>query len=97
MLLIATGGPVINLIGAKPLHAGSREGLNVQGAFLEVVADLRGAIGVIIAAVVIYFTGWWQADPIVSVIIAIFIIPRIWRLLKRELDVLLESTSGPMT
>jgi cobalt-zinc-cadmium efflux system protein len=92
MLAVATGGLIVNLIGAKLLHGGSGESLNVQGAFLEVISDLVGSLGVIIAGAIIYFTGWWQADPIVSVGIGLFILPRTWKLLKSALDVLLEAT-----
>jgi cobalt-zinc-cadmium efflux system protein len=92
MLVVATGGLVVNLVSAKLLHAGAGESLNVQGAFLEVISDLLGSLGVIVAAVVIHFTGWWQADPIVSVVIGLFILPRTWRLMKGGLDVLLEAT-----
>ncbi len=91
MLLVATGGLVVNLIGAKLLHAGAGESLNVQGAFLELSSDLLGSIGVILAALIISLTGWWQADPIISVVIGLFILPRTWRLLKGALDVLLEA------
>lgn len=94
MLVVAAGGLVVNLIGIKVLHAGAGESLNVQGAFLELVADLLGSVGVILAAVVIYFTGWWPADPIISVVIGLFILPRTWKLLRAALDVLLEATPG---
>ncbi len=79
---VACGGLVVNLIGIKLLHAGAGESLNIQGVFLDVVSDLLGSIGVILAAVVIYLTGWWQADPIISVVIGLFILPRTWTLLK---------------
>lgn len=92
MLAVACGGLVINLIGIKMLHAGAGESLNVQGAFLEVVSDLLGSLGVIVAAGIIFFTGWWPADPIVSVVIGVFILPRTWKLLNSALDVLLEAT-----
>lgn len=92
MLAVAAGGLVVNLIGVRLLHAGAGESLNVQGAFLEVISDLLGSLGVIVAAAVISFTGWWQADPIVSVVIGVFILPRTWKLLKSALDVLLEAT-----
>ncbi len=92
MLAVAVGGLVVNLIGARLLHAGAGESLNVRGAFLEVVADLLGSLGVILAAVIIHFTGWWPADPLISVVIGLFILPRTWRLLKSALDVLLEAT-----
>jgi cobalt-zinc-cadmium efflux system protein len=91
MLVVAIGGLVVNLIGAKLLHGASEESLNARGAFLEVLSDLMGSIGVIVAAIVIYFTGWWQVDPIVSVLIGLFILPRTWGLMKSALDVLLES------
>lgn len=92
MLLIATGGLAVNLVGAKLLHAQAGESLNVQGAFLEVLSDVLGSLGVIVAAVIIYFTGWWQADPLISVGIGLFILPRTWKLLKSAVDVLLEAT-----
>jgi cobalt-zinc-cadmium efflux system protein len=92
MLLVAIGGLVVNLIGAKVLHGASGDSLNVRGAFLEVLGDLLGSIGVIVAAGTIYLTGWWPADPLISVGIGLFILPRTWSLLKSALDVLLEAT-----
>lgn len=92
MLVVAVGGLIVNIIGAWLLMGGSRESLNVRGAFLEVVSDLLGSLGVIVAAIVIYFTGWWQIDPLISVGIGLFILPRTWTLLKSALDVLLEAT-----
>ena len=92
MLLVAIGGLIVNVIGAWLLMGGSSESLNIRGAFLEVISDLLGSLGVIIAAIVIYFTGWWQVDPLISVGIGLFILPRTWTLLKSALDVLLEAT-----
>jgi cobalt-zinc-cadmium efflux system protein len=91
MLAVAIGGLIVNLIGVQLLHAGSGESLNMRGAFLEVMADLLGSIGVIIAALVIQFTGFWQADPTISIVIGLFILPRTWGLLKSAVDVLLEA------
>ncbi|HTE85239.1 MAG TPA: cation diffusion facilitator family transporter [Dehalococcoidia bacterium] len=91
MLLVASVGVVINLIGVRLLHAGADQSLNVHGAFLEVLADLVGAVAVIVAGIVILLTGWRIADPIVSIGIALFILPRAWRLLSSVVDVLLEA------
>jgi cobalt-zinc-cadmium efflux system protein len=74
------------------LHAASSESLNVKGAFLEVLSDLLGSAAVIVAAVVIFLTGWTIADPIISALIGLFILPRTWGLLKNVIDVLLEAT-----
>jgi cobalt-zinc-cadmium efflux system protein len=92
MLFVAIGGLIVNVIGFKVLHGTAEDSLNLRGAFLEVVADLLGSAGAIVAALTIALTGWYQADPLVSVLIALFIVPRAWGLLRTGLDVLLEAT-----
>jgi cobalt-zinc-cadmium efflux system protein len=92
MLVVAVGGLVVNVIAFKTLHGAADENLNLRGAMLEVVADMLGSVGAIVAAVTIWLTGWTQADPLVSVLIALFIVPRAWSLLWAGLNVLLEST-----
>ncbi len=74
------------------LRAGQKESLNVHGAFLEVLSDMLGAGAVIVAAVVIIFTGWLEADAVASLLIGLLIIPRTLRLLRESFDVLLEAT-----
>ena len=64
----------------------------MRGAFLEVVSDLLGSVGVIVAAVIMWATGWWYADPVFSVVIGLFILPRTWGLMRQAVDVLLEAT-----
>ena len=81
MLLVAVGGLVVNLIGFKVLHGSAGESLNMRGALLEVVADLLGSVAAIVAALTIMLTGWYPIDPLVSVLIALFILPRAWGLL----------------
>ena len=92
MLVIAFGGLVVNIVGLRVLYAGAGQSLNLQGAFLEVLSDLIASLGVLVAAGIIYLTGWRQIDPIVSVMIGLFILPRTFRLLKSALDVLMEAT-----
>lgn len=92
MLAVATVGLGVNLYGIYNLRKGSGESLNVRGAFLEVVSDTLGSLGVIFAAVIMYFTGWYYADPIFSVLIGLFILPRTWSLLMEAINILLEGT-----
>jgi cobalt-zinc-cadmium efflux system protein len=92
MILIAVVGLGVNLAGMWILRSGAKESLNVQGAFLEVVSDALGSVGVIIAGIIMLATGWYYADPIFSVLIGVFILPRTWRLLKQAVNVLLEGT-----
>jgi cobalt-zinc-cadmium efflux system protein len=92
MLGVASGGLIVTLVGVTLLHSGARESLNVRGAFLEVLSDLLGAIGAIAAALIILLTGWVRADPLISGLIGLLILPRTWSLLRSTVDVLLEAT-----
>lgn len=92
MMVVAFLGLVVNLIGVSMLRQGAEQNLNVQGAFYEVVKDALGSVGVIIAGLIILTTGWPYADPIASVLIAIFILPRTWQLMTQAVDILLEAT-----
>ena len=91
MLVVACGGLVVTLVGAVQLHGGARESLTVKGAYLEVLGDMLGAAGTIAAALVLLTSGWALADPLISLVIALLILPRAWGLLKSVVDVLLEG------
>jgi cobalt-zinc-cadmium efflux system protein len=90
-IAVATGGLVVNLISFQLLRAGSKESINVRGAYLEVLGDLLGSVGVILGGATIVLTGWRYADPIVAVLIAVMILPRTLSLIRQTLRVLLES------
>lgn len=91
MLIVAVLGLVVNLVGWRLLREGAQESINLEGAFLEVLADLIGSVGVIIAALLLRYTGWTQADPIFGAAIGLFILPRAWRLGRRALRVLVQA------
>ena len=91
MLVVAVIGLVINLISMQLLKAGSGSSLNVKGAYLEVWSDMLGSIGVIIGALVIRFTGWTVADPIIAVLIGLWVLPRTWTLLRQAGHVLMQG------
>ncbi len=92
MLAVAVVGLAVNLISMKLLSAGSSESLNVKGAYFEVLGDMLGSLGVIVAAVVVMLTGWKLADPIIGAGIGLFIVPRTWILLKQATHILMEGT-----
>ena len=91
MLIVATLGLIINLISMRILFSSSQESLNVKGAYLEVLSDALGSVGVIAAAVVIYFTGWMWVDTLIAVLIGFWVLPRTWVLLKQSIHILLEG------
>lgn len=90
-LLFGAIGLVANLVSLALLLRGQKESLNVRGAFLEVAADALGSVTVIVSSLVIMLTGWQAADPIASLVIALMIAPRTWKLLRETLSVLLET------
>ncbi len=92
MLIVAVVGLAVNLVSMKLLSAGSSESLNVKGAYFEVLSDMLGSLGVIVAAGVVILTGWALADPIIGAGIGLFIVPRTWILLKQAIHILLEGT-----
>ncbi len=91
MLIVAIIGLLVNLIAFRLLRSGAKESLNVEGAYLEVLADTLGSVGVIIAALVLQFTEFALIDPIFGVGIGLFVLPRTWRLGSKALRILLQS------
>lgn len=91
MLVVAVLGLVVNVIGWWLLRSGAEESINVEGAYLEVVADLLGSIGVIVAALIIMFTGWPYADPLFGAAVGLFILPRAWRLGRNAVRILVQA------
>jgi len=91
MLAIGTLGLIVNLIGMRLLSAGSEASLNVKGAYLEVWSDMLGSVGVILAAVAIYLTGWSWIDSAIAAAIGLWVVPRTWTLLKESTNILLQG------
>jgi cobalt-zinc-cadmium efflux system protein len=96
MLAVALVGLAVNLACMLLLSSDAGSNLNVKGAYLEVWADALGSVGVIIAALIVTFTGWTRADPIVAVLIALWVLPRAWTLFKQSVNVLLEGVPEGM-
>ncbi|EIM15191.1 cation diffusion facilitator family transporter [Pseudomonas chlororaphis] len=91
MLVIAVLGLIVNLISMRLLASASAESLNVKGAYLEVWSDMLGSIGVIVAALVIMYTGWGWVDSLVAAAIGFWVLPRTWMLLRESMNVLLQG------
>lgn len=91
MLIVATLGLVVNLVAFGLLRQGAAESLNVEGAYLEVLADTIGSVGVIIAAVLLEVFGWTWVDPVIGAGIGLWILPRTWRLGGQAVRILLQA------
>lgn len=91
MMLVAILGLLINLLVLWIMTRGDTEHVNIKGAVLHVVGDLLGSVGAIVAAMVIYFTGWTPIDPILSVVVSLLIVRSAWKLLAKSIHILLEG------
>jgi cobalt-zinc-cadmium efflux system protein len=91
VLVVGVIGLAVNVVAFLLLRAGANESLNMQGAYLEVLSDTLGSVGVIVAAIVWGITGWTWVDPVIGAAIGVFILPRAWRLGRKALRVLVQA------
>lgn len=91
MLVTAVLGLVVNLFNIALLHDHSHSDLNLKGAFLHVVADALGSLGVIVAAIAVYVLGWTWVDSAVSLVVAALIVTGAVPLVRQSLNILLEK------
>jgi len=91
MMVVAILGLLVNLAAAMILHGGHHHNLNLRGAFLHVVSDAVGSVGAIVAGVIMLTTGWYLADPVISIFISVLILFSSWSLVKDSLSVLMQT------
>ncbi len=91
MLIVAVVGLIANLVAWRLLRPGAKESINIQGAYLEVLADIAGSVAVIAAALIMILTDWPYADSLFAALIGVFILPRAWRLGYQALRVLVQA------
>ncbi|MGB3635627.1 MAG: cation diffusion facilitator family transporter [Rubrobacteraceae bacterium] len=92
MLAVAVIGLFVNVAGVLILSRSEGESLNLQGAMRHVIADALGSVGAISAALIIIFTGWRYADPLISVLIGVLVLASSWTLLRDSMNILLEAS-----
>jgi cobalt-zinc-cadmium efflux system protein len=92
MIVVALAGLAANLVVALLLRSDSEGSLAVKGAYMEVVADTVGSLGVLIAGVVTVTTHWPYADVVVAVLVAIWVLPRAISLARAALRILSETS-----
>ena len=91
VIVVAAVGVVINTITALLFLSGRHGDLNIRGAFLHMAADAAVSLGVVVAGVVILFTGWVRLDPLMSLVIALVIAIGTWGLLRQSFDLSMDA------
>lgn len=92
LIVVALAGLAANAVVVLLLRSDSERSLAVKGAYMEVVADTVGSIGVLIAGIVTVTTGWPYADVVVAVLVALWVLPRAFALARAALRILSESS-----
>lgn len=90
-LAVAVAGLLVNLVSLVVLHGAHEHSLNTRAAYLHILGDVLGSVGAVGAAMVIAFTGWTPADPIISIGISLLILIGAWRLVRESTEILLEG------
>lgn len=91
MLVVASIGLLVNIAAGMILYGSPRESLNVRSAFLHVIGDALGSVAAIVAGIIMLLTGWYLADPLISVFIGLLILFTSWGLVKESVEILMQS------
>jgi cobalt-zinc-cadmium efflux system protein len=89
---VAVIGLFANLVATIILHRDSRKNINVRAAYLHLIADTLSSVAVIIGAVLIYRFRIYWVDPVITIVIGIYIIRETWRIFRQTVDILMQST-----
>jgi cobalt-zinc-cadmium efflux system protein len=91
MMVVASVGLLVNIVAGAILYGSHHHNLNLRGAFLHIVSDALGSVGAIAAGLIMVFTGWYVADPMISILIGLLILHASWNLVKESLSVLMQA------
>lgn len=94
MLVVAVIGLVANLIAVLLLRKDAHANLNIKSAYLHLLGDTLSSVAVIIGGILIYFFEIFWVDPLITILIGIYIIKETWSILKETVDILMQGTPG---
>jgi cobalt-zinc-cadmium efflux system protein len=91
VMVIAAAGLAINLFCARLLHGHHHDNINARAAYLHVLGDALGSLAALAAGAIVWFTGWFPADPLLSFVVSALMLHSTWRLLRQSTNVLMEG------
>lgn len=92
MLIIAAVGLIANLAAVLILRTDSKKNINVKAAYLHLFGDTLTSVAVIIGGILIYYFNIYWADPIITILIGLYIIRQTWTILKQTIDILMQGS-----
>ncbi len=91
VMIVAAVGIVINTVSAFLFFKDKEKDINIKGAYLHLIADAAVSLGVVVSGAVIYYTGWSLMDPLISILIVIFILASSWSLFRESLRLIIDA------
>ena len=92
MLPVALFGFLVNFGSMLILHRGQKENINIKAAYLHLLADSLTSVAVISGSILMLLFGIWWVDPLVSIVVGIFIIYQTWGIIKETVDILMQAS-----
>ncbi|MDD3044445.1 MAG: cation diffusion facilitator family transporter [Candidatus Delongbacteria bacterium] len=93
MITIALIGLVANLISVFLLESDAHSSMNIKAAYLHLLGDTLSSVGVVAGGLAIKFWDLYWIDPLITVIVAVYIIYESWKIVKRSVDILMQSSA----
>lgn len=97
MLIVAVIGLLANVFTALLLWRDARSSLNIRSAFLHIISDAVSSVGVVIGGILIWQYGFYLVDPILTLLISLYILVHSYRMLRETIDILMESTPAHLS
>jgi cobalt-zinc-cadmium efflux system protein len=92
MFIVASAGLIFNLAAVLLLRKHSDSSLNIRSAYLHLLGDTFSSVAVIVAGILIYFFEIIWVDPLITILISIYIIKETWGVFKQSADILMQAT-----
>lgn len=92
MFIVATFGLLANLVSVLMLNKDKDHNLNVKAAYLHLMGDTLSSIAVIISGIAIWLYDIFWLDPLITILVAIYIIYHTWGIIKQTVDILMQAT-----
>ena len=91
VLIIASLGLIANLMMLRILHPSQSHSLNIKAAYLHVIGDLLGSIGVILSGLILWLTNWTPIDPLITVLFSLGLLYGSGKIIRHTISILMES------
>lgn len=92
VIWVAVIGLLANALGAYLLHSGSQESMNLKSTYLHLLSDALSSVGVVIGGMLIYFYKIYWVDPLLTVLISIYVLKESYHIVSKAVHVLMQGT-----